>query len=177
MVTLNRIYTKTGDKGDTGWRRHTAPKHNLRRGSGTVDEANAVLGLARLHAGRDGCVLTASERPVDLGADLAVPESDRAARTARSDTQVDRLEREIDMMNAVLPLGSFVLPGVTAVAAHLHHGRTVAGGADDHGLAGARVSGAAIRYINRLSDHLFVAARLANDGGKRDVLWIPGANR
>ena len=187
MVTLNRIYTKTGDKGDTGLGDGTRrPKHDLRvTAYGTVDEANAVLGLARLHARDelDAMLGRIQNDLFDLGADLAVPESGPRGegRLRILDTQVDRLEREIDMMNAALkPLDSFVLPGGTPVATHLHHARTVVRRAERliTELAGAEtVSGAAIRYINRLSDHLFVAARLANDGGKRDVLWIPGANR
>jgi len=187
MVTLNRIYTKTGDKGDTalgdGTRR---PKHDPRVAAyGTVDEANAVIGLARLHAKdeMDAMLGRIQNDLFDLGADLAVPEDGKRGegRLRILDTQVDRLEREIDLMNAALkPLDSFVLPGGTPVAAHLHHARTVVRRAERMitELAGAeKVSGAAIRYINRLSDHLFVAARLANDGGKRDVLWVPGANR
>jgi cob(I)alamin adenosyltransferase len=187
MVTLNRIYTKTGDKGDTalgdGTRR---PKHDARVAAyGTVDEANAVLGLARLHSRDEMDVMLARIQNdlFDLGADLAVPEDGRRGegRLRIVDTQVERLEREIDWMNDTLkPLDSFVLPGGTAVAAHLHHARTVVRRAERMitELAGTEtVSGAAIRYINRLSDHLFVAARFANDGGKRDVLWIPGANR
>ena len=187
MVTLNRIYTKTGDKGDTalgdGTRR---PKHDLRVAAyGTVDEANAVLGLARLHSRdeMDAMLNRIQNDLFDLGADLAVPEDGKRGegRLRILDTQVERLEREIDVMNAALkPLDSFVLPGGTAVAAHLHHARTVVRRAERivTELAGRQtVSGAVIRYLNRLSDHLFVAARLANDGGKRDVLWVPGANR
>ncbi|MBL6854013.1 MAG: cob(I)yrinic acid a,c-diamide adenosyltransferase [Alphaproteobacteria bacterium] len=187
MVTLNRIYTKTGDKGETalgdGSRR---PKHDLRVAAyGTVDEANAVLGLARLHAVDEmDAVLSRIQNDLfDLGADLAVPEDGRRGegRLRIIDSQVERLEREIDTMNAALkPLDSFVLPGGTPVAAHLHQARTVVRRAERMmtELAGIeKVSGAAIRYINRLSDHLFVAARLANDSGKRDVLWVPGANR
>ena len=187
MVTLNRIYTKTGDKGDTalgdGTRR---PKHDLRVAAyGTVDEANAVLGLARLHSeGEMDAMLNRIQNDLfDLGADLAVPEEGKRGegRLRILDTQVERLEHEIDTMNAELkPLDSFVLPGGTAVAAHLHHARTVVRRAERIAteLAGVEtVSGAVIRYLNRLSDHLFVAARFANDGGMRDVLWIPGANR
>jgi len=187
MVTLNRIYTKTGDKGDTalgdGTRR---PKHDLRVAAyGTVDEANAVLGLARLHSeGEMDAMLNRIQNDMfDLGADLAVPEEGKRGegRLRILDTQVERLEHEIDTMNAELkPLDSFVLPGGTAVAAHLHHARTVVRRAERIAteLAGVEtVSGAVIRYLNRLSDHLFVAARFANDGGMRDVLWIPGANR
>src|ERR1700753_1945292 len=187
MVTLNRIYTKTGDKGETalgdGTRR---PKHDLRVAAyGTTDEANAVIGLARLHAqGEMDAMLNRIQNDLfDLGADLAVPEDGKRGegRLRILDTQVERLEREIDAMNAALtPLNSFVLPGGTAVAAHLHHARTVVRRAERMitELAGVEtVSGAAIRYTNRLSDHLFVAARLANNGGKLDVLWVPGANR
>ncbi len=119
----------------------------------------------------------------DLGADLATPEDGRRGegRLRIAETQVERLEHEIDTMNAALkPLDSFVLPGGSAAAAHLHLGRTVVRRAERLMTELAQsepVGAAALRYINRLSDHLFVAARLANDGGAKDVLWIPGANR
>jgi cob(I)alamin adenosyltransferase len=187
MVTLNRIYTKTGDKGDTalgdGTRR---PKHDLRIAAyGTVDEANAVVGIARLHAaGEMDAMLGRIQNDLfDLGADLAVPEDGRRGegRLRIIDSQVERLEHEIDAMNVGLaPLNSFVLPGGSALAAHLHHARTVVRRAERLvvELSGVEtVSGAAVRYLNRLSDHLFVASRAANDGGAKDVLWVPGANR
>ena len=187
MVTLNRIYTKTGDKGDTalgdGTRR---PKNDLRIAAyGTVDEANAAVGLARLHtAGELDAMLGRIQNDLfDLGADLATPEDGRRGegRLRIVDSQVERLEREIDQMNATLkPLDSFVLPGGTAAAAYLHLARTIARRAERLMVElaqGETVGAAAIRYANRLSDHLFVASRFANDGGQKDVLWIPGANR
>ncbi|MEJ1967718.1 MAG: cob(I)yrinic acid a,c-diamide adenosyltransferase [Rhizomicrobium sp.] len=187
MVTLNRIYTKTGDKGETGLGDGTRrPKHDLRVAAyGTVDEANAVVGLARQHTRDelDAMLGRIQNDLFDLGADLAVPEDGRRGegRLRIVDAQVERLEREIDAMNADLkPLESFVLPGGTAAAAHLHHARTVVRRAERLivELSQAETVGAAaIRYINRLSDHLFVAGRFANDGGAKDVLWVPGANR
>jgi cob(I)alamin adenosyltransferase len=187
MVTLNRIYTKTGDRGDTalgdGTRR---PKQDLRvRAYGTVDEANSVLGLARLHAhGEMDAMLARIQNDLfDLGADLCAPEDGRKAegRLRMAATQVERLEQEIDAMNESLaPLTSFVLPGGTALAAHLHLARTVARRAERdicELAAKESINPEAIRYINRLSDHLFVAARFANDKGAKDVLWIPGNNR
>jgi len=187
MVTLNRIYTKTGDKGDTalgdGTRR---PKNDLRIAAyGTVDEANAAVGLARLHtAGELDAMLGRIQNDLfDLGADLATPEDGRRGegRLRIVDSQVERLEREIDQMNATLrPLDSFVLPGGSAAAAYLHLARTIVRRAERlivELAQGETVGAAAIRYANRLSDHLFVASRFANDGGQKDVLWIPGANR
>jgi len=187
MVTLNRIYTKTGDKGETalgdGTRR---PKHDLRiHAYGTVDEANAAIGLARLYAEAElNLTLGRIQNDLfDLGADLSTPEDGRRGegRLRIIDSQVERLEREIDLMNAALkPLDSFVLPGGTPAAAFLHLARTIVRRAERLMVELAqteKVSPAAIRYINRLSDHLFVASRLANDGGAKDVLWIPGANR
>lgn len=187
MVTLNRIYTKTGDKGETALGDGTRlPKFALRIAAyGTVDETNAAVGLARLHtSGEMDAMLARIQNDLfDLGADLCVPEDGRrgAERLRIADTQVERLEREIDAMNTELaPLTSFILPGGTPVAAYLHLARTVARRAErlivelgQHEKLGAPV----IKYINRLSDHLFVAGRFANDKGKRDVLWTPGANR
>lgn len=190
MVVLSKIYTRTGDKGDTALGDGTrVPKHGLRvTAYGTVDELNATLGLAGLHA--DGTLAAALTRIqndlFDLGADLATPdlENDDAAPHPRLRVvaaQVVRLETEIDVMNAVLkPLRSFVLPGGTALAAYLHLCRTVCRRAERHAvaLAGAEaVNPEAVRYLNRLSDWMFVAARVANDDGKADLLWVPGANR
>lgn len=187
MVKLNKIYTRTGDKGTTALGDGTRlPKHALRiEAFGTVDETNAAIGLARLGAeGELDAMLARIQNDLfDLGADLCVPQggcsSDGALRIVGS--QVERLEAEIDAMNATLqPLTSFVLPGGSAVAAHLHLARTITRRAERLMVAlaeGETVSEAAIRYINRLSDHLFVAARTANDKGKADVLWTPGANR
>ncbi|MDE3115051.1 MAG: cob(I)yrinic acid a,c-diamide adenosyltransferase [Pseudomonadota bacterium] len=187
MVRLNRIYTRTGDKGTTGLGDGTRlPKHAPRIVAyGTVDEANATIGLARLHtSGELDAMLARIQNDLfDLGADLCVPEDGRKAEGALRivDAQVERLEREIDAMNAELsPLTSFILPGGTAAAAALHLARTVARRAERLMVELAEretVSEAAIKYINRLSDHLFVAARYANDKGKADVLWTPGANR
>jgi cob(I)alamin adenosyltransferase len=150
-----------------------------------VDEANAVIGLARLHAeGEIDVMLARIQNDLfDLGADLCIPEASRKSKGALriTDAQVERLEREIDVMNAELaPLRSFVLPGGTPAAAHLHLARTVVRRAERHIAELATqeaVGAAALRYVNRLSDHLFVASRYANDKGVRDVLWVPGANR
>jgi len=192
MVALNRIYTKAGDGGRTqlvgGERRK---KHDLRIESyGTVDELNAAIGLARLHtageAGTDAMLARIQNDLFDLGADLATPPSDTPKKREDLrvlDSQVERLEREIDAMNAELePLRSFVLPGGTPVAAHLHLARTICRRAERLAVALAekpeeRVAPEVIRYLNRLSDHLFVAARHANGKGERDVLWVPGQNR
>ena len=189
MVKLNRIYTKTGDKGTTALGDGTRlAKHALRiEAYGTVDETNAAIGLARCHtsgdAGLDAMLGRIQNDLFDLGADLCVPEggarSEGALRIAES--QVARLEAEIDSMNGELaPLNSFVLPGGTAAAAHLHLARTISRRAERLMVALGQteaVSPVALQYINRLSDHLFVAARFANDKGKADVLWTPGANR
>jgi cob(I)alamin adenosyltransferase len=190
MVVLNRIYTRTGDKGDTALGDGTrVPKHGARvTAYGTVDELNATLGLARLHAGGalDAALARVQNDLFDLGADLATPdfENDATAKRPRlriAAAQVTRLESEIDALNADLaPLRSFVLPGGTPLAAHLHLSRTVCRRAERHtvALAGAEtVNPETARYLNRLSDWLFVAARVANDGGQADVLWVPGANR
>jgi cob(I)alamin adenosyltransferase len=185
MVRLTRIYTKTGDKGLTslGDGRRVA-KDDLRvEAYGTVDEANAAVGMARLYAkGRfDAMLLRIQNDLFDLGADLCVPENDKPGRSRLRivEGQVERLEREIDAMNAKLkPLDSFVLPGGSALAAHLHLARAAARRAERLMVALAKkekVGAPALRYINRLSDHLFVMARAANKG--RDVLWQPGATR
>jgi cob(I)alamin adenosyltransferase len=187
MVVLNRIYTKTGDKGETALGDGTRlPKHALRIASyGTVDETNAVIGIARLHASGDMDAMFGRIQNdlFDLGADLCIPETSRRSEGALRivDSQVERLEREIDGMNAELaPLTSFVLPGGTPAAAHLHLARTIARRAERLMVELAQsetVSPAALKYINRLSDHLFVASRFVNEKGAKDVLWQPGANR
>jgi cob(I)alamin adenosyltransferase len=191
MVVLNKIYTRTGDEGSsalgTGQRRS---KDNPRfEAIGTVDELNAMLGIARLHDQALGAGLTASLARVqndlfDLGADLAtLDDRDKPSRRRLRivAAQVERLEGEIDGLNAGLaPLTSFVLPAGTPAAAALHVCRTVARRAERTmvALAAAEpVNPQALRYINRLSDLLFVAARVANDGGAGDVLWVPGENR
>lgn len=190
MVVLNRIYTRTGDGGDTALGNGVrVAKHSLRVSAyGTVDECNATVGLARLHSeGETDAHLAMIQNDLfDLGADLCRPDMARDAEAPypvlrMSDTQVDRLEAEIDRMNESLdPLRSFVLPGGTALAAHLHQCRTVARRAERLVVELAsteEVNAAAVRYLNRLSDWFFVASRVANDGGRGDVLWVPGANR
>lgn len=194
MVKLNKIYTRTGDEGTTGLGTGArVPKHALRIAAyGTVDEANSVIGVVRLHlSGDDGRIVDdmlfrIQNDLFDLGADLCVPDTgeDLGYEPLRvTADQVKRLEDEIDQLNAVLaPLKSFVLPGGTPAAAHLHVARTVsrraerlmvelASGEDEP------VSAAALQYINRLSDFLFVAGRYVNDRGAGDVLWVPGKNR
>ena len=187
MVKLTKIYTRGGDKGETslgdGTRR---PKHDLRVAAyGTVDEANACIGLVRLHAdgALDALLGRIQNDLFDLGADLATPEAENPKHPPLRITaqQVARLEAEIDAANETLaPLTSFVLPGGTPAAAHLHLARTVSRRAErDMTLLAGReaVNPEAIRYVNRLSDLLFVLARQANGGGAADVLWTPGANR
>jgi cob(I)alamin adenosyltransferase len=192
MVALNRIYTRTGDDGTTGLvTGERRPKHDLRiKAFGTVDETNACIGLARLHTRHDeevdGMLGRIQNDLFDLGADLATPEGSPTRRGEHlrvTEAQAERLEREIDRLNAHLPpLKSFVLPGGTEAAANLHLARTVCRRAERLvvALAGKPdegVSSGAIKYLNRLSDFLFVAARYMNDRGARDVLWVPGQNR
>ena len=190
MVVLNRIYTRTGDGGDTGLSDGTrVAKHDPRvEAYGTVDELNATLGLCRLHATGDleGPLAVIQNDLFDLGADLARPNLAADAQAGHPvlriiDSQVARLEAEIDAMNADLdPLRSFILPGGSVLSAHLHLARTVARRAERCATdlaVGSDVNGAAIRYLNRLSDWLFVAARVANNGGADDILWVPGSSR
>jgi cob(I)alamin adenosyltransferase len=187
MVTLNRIYTKTGDKGETALGDGTrVPKCALRiEAYGTVDEANAALGIARLYASGDFDAMLARIQNdlFDLGADLCAPEDGRRGgdRLRVAPEQVMRLENEIDAMNADLaPLTSFVLPGGTPGAAYLHLARTIVRRAERLMTELAlheKVGETALQYVNRLSDHLFVASRHANLGGGGDVLWVPGAHR
>jgi cob(I)alamin adenosyltransferase len=191
MVVLNRIYTRTGDQGTTalasGERR---PKYDLRIAAyGTVDETNACVGLARLHtAGHevDPMLGRIQNDLFDLGADLATPETGRPLPYEPiriTEAQVVRLEGEIDALNGHLAsLRSFVLPGGTAAAAFLHLARTVCRRAERlvvelAGQPGETVSPAAVKFLNRLSDFLFVASRYVNDKGALDVLWVPGQNR
>ncbi len=188
MVRLTRIYTRSGDKGKTslGDGRRVA-KHALRvEAYGTVDEANAVIGVARLHTtGEADAMLARIQNDLfDLGADLCTPpaEGEAAGQALRmTPDQATRLETEIDAMNAELePLNSFVLPGGCPGAAHLHHARTVIRRAERLMAALAEsetVGAAALAYANRLSDHLFVLARWVNRQADGDVLWVPGANR
>ncbi len=192
MVKLNRIYTRTGDDGTTGLGSgKRVPKYDLRVESyGTVDEANACIGMARLHAAAlpdlDRMLMRIQNDMFDLGADLCTPDSGEPLsyeplRIVQS--QVERLEREIDQLNAALePLRSFVLPGGSALAAHLHLARTVTRRAERLmtelvAQPGERVGSAAMKYVNRLSDFLFVASRWVNAKGEGDVLWTPGQNR
>lgn len=192
MVKLNKIYTRTGDKGTTalvsGPRRL---KHDLRvEAYGTVDETNSAIGIARLHTSGletlDAMLFRIQNDLFDLGADLATPDngeplSYEPLRIVES--QVMRLENEIDELNAALePLTSFVLPGGSAAATNLHMARTVCRRAErlmvelsvtDNEI----VSPAALKYANRLSDFLFVAARFTNEAGRADILWVPGKNR
>ena len=192
MVVLNRIYTRTGDDGSTalgsGERR---PKYDLRVAAyGTVDEVNAVIGVARLHAAGDHELDPALARIqndlFDVGADLCMPDKGKGPGGARldvTDSQVEWLERQIDRLNAELePLRSFILPGGSAAAAYLHLARTVCRRAERlmvelKDRPGESVTAAAIKYMNRLSDFFFVAARFTNDKGAADVLWAPGQNR
>ncbi|WP_414472099.1 cob(I)yrinic acid a,c-diamide adenosyltransferase [Microvirga sp. M2] len=191
MVVLNRIYTRTGDKGTTalaaGGRRL---KHDLRiEAFGTVDEANACIGMARLHMqGQtiDAMLSRIQNDLFDLGADLATVETDKPLpyKPLRiTQGQVDRLEQEIDTLNADLaPLRSFVLPGGTPAAAALHLARTVCRRAERNVVElmqkpDETVSQEVVKYLNRLSDFLFVASRHVNDKGALDVLWVPGQNR
>jgi cob(I)alamin adenosyltransferase len=187
MVTLNEIYTKTGDSGQTGLGDGSRISKSARRitAIGAVDETNAAIGIARLDGEdeMDARLARIQNDLFDLGADLCAPEDGRKAegRLRMAESQVERLEREIDAMNAALsPLTSFILPGGTALAAHLHLARTIARRAEVAMVALAaeeEINAAALRYINRLSDHLFVMARAANNEGMGDVLWVPGENR
>jgi cob(I)alamin adenosyltransferase len=186
MVTLTKIYTRGGDRGETSLGSgDRVKKHDLRVDAyGTVDEANAVIGMARLETdGEADAMLARIQNDLfDLGADLCTPEGGKRGDGALRITQgqVDRLEAEIDAMNAELaPLKSFVLPGGTPASAWLHMARTVVRRAERLMTALAEtepVGETAIRYVNRLSDHLFVMARRLNDNGARDVLWTPGEN-
>jgi len=193
MVKLNKIYTRTGDAGTTGLGDgQRRLKSDLRvEAYGTVDEANSCIGLARLHTAAvhpeiDAMLMRLQNDMFDLGADLATPDTGEPLgyeplRIVQS--QVDRVEADIDLLNAkIQPLKSFVLPGGSAAAANLHLARTVARRAERLMVALAqnpqeRVNAVAIKFINRVSDFLFVAARAMNDNGNADVLWVPGKNR
>jgi cob(I)alamin adenosyltransferase len=190
VVTLNRIYTRTGDAGKTRLATgEPVSKASLRvEAYGGVDETNACVGLVRLHtAGHElDPILSRIQNDLfDLGADLATPDTgkDLGYEPLRIvESQVERLEREIDQLNAELsPLSSFVLPAGTPAAAHLHLARTVCRRAERTLVAlmaqDEKVSAAALKYLNRLSDLLFVAARFANARGEGDVLWVPGGSR
>ena len=194
MVALNRIYTRTGDKGDTALGSgERVAKNDLRiEAYGTVDDTNATVGIARLHtatpalAALDAMLVRIQNDLFDLGADLCVP--DRGEPLGYEPLRVvakqtERLEREIDDLNADLqPLRSFVLPGGHPATAHLHLCRTVCRRAERLMVAlsrepGQPVSEAALTFINRLSDFFFVASRWVNARGPGDVLWVKGANR
>lgn len=190
MVKLNKIYTRTGDKGTTGLGTgERRAKHDLRiEAFGTVDEANSAIGLARLHAEGDlDALLSRIQNDLfDLGADLATPDTGKKLDYEPlriTDSQVVKLEEDIDRFNEKLsPLRSFILPAGTPLSANLHMARTIARRAERLMTAlaateGEHVNEAGLRYINRLSDLLFVAARHANDDGAADVLWVPGKNR
>jgi cob(I)alamin adenosyltransferase len=193
MVELNRIYTRGGDAGKTSLGSgDRVAKHDLRVAAyGTVDETNAALGLARLHTGDDpltnDMIARIQNDLFDLGADLCTPEGDaRAAQKSEGalrivPEQIDRLEQEIDALNKNLaPLASFILPGGTAAAAHLHVARTIVRRSErlmTELATRQQVNPNALKYINRLSDHLFVLGRHLNGGGRADVLWKPGQNR
>ena len=219
MVVLSKIYTRTGDAGETALGNGVrVAKHSLRVDAyGTVDEINATVGLARLHAKdpMDARLSMIQNDLFDIGADLCRPDMEKDALAEYpplrvTEDQVSRLETEIDEMNGRLdPLKSFILPGGSDLAAHLHLCRTVtrraerlatelaaketkdarafeedmkdlrknAGLPKDDSAAAMPVNPAAVKYLNRLSDWFFVAARIANNDGKNDVLWVPGANR
>ncbi|MFD2738118.1 cob(I)yrinic acid a,c-diamide adenosyltransferase [Sulfitobacter aestuarii] len=190
MVVLNKIYTRTGDKGETALGNGArVAKHDIRvEAYGTADELNCFVGVARLEAENetDAALARIQNDLFDLGADLCRPDMEADAEAEYpplrlASEQVDRLEREIDVMNSELePLRSFILPGGERLAAHLHVCRTVARRAERLAvaLAGSEtINPAAVKYLNRLSDWFFVAARMANDRGHKDVLWVPGANR
>ncbi|MGI3168986.1 cob(I)yrinic acid a,c-diamide adenosyltransferase [Pseudooceanicola sp. C21-150M6] len=190
MVVLSKIYTRTGDAGDTalGDGSRVAKPSARVEAYGTVDETNATVGIARLHAdpALDAALMRIQNDLFDLGADLCRPDHDNDATAEYPPlrmvpSQVDRLEHEIDEMNGHLtPLRSFVLPGGSPAAAHLHLCRTVSRRAERHAVALLQSEGCnpvAVKYLNRLSDWFFVASRIANDNGQKDVLWVPGNNR
>lgn len=190
MVVLNKIYTRTGDKGTTALGNgERVAKHDARVNAyGTVDETNATVGMAKLHAtGEMAQKMALIQNDLfDLGADLCRPGMAKDAEAEfpplrLADAQVERLETEIDAMNAEIPpLRSFILPGGSVLAAHLHLCRTVSRRAERLAVELASVetvNPAAVKYLNRLSDWFFVASRVANNNGADDVLWVPGANR
>lgn len=190
MVVLNKIYTKTGDHGETALGDGSrVAKHSMRVAAyGTVDELNAILGVTRLHAeGEMAMRLAAIQNDLfDLGADLCTPNMEKDGEREYAPlrivaAQVARLESEIDEMNGELePLRSFILPGGSALASYLHMCRTVCRRAERMSVELATMESVnpdGVKYLNRLSDWFFVVGRVANNGGKDDVLWVPGANR
>ena len=184
MVRIDRVITRGGDSGETSLGDGTRlPKNAVRvEAYGTVDEANATLGMMRLHtSGDDDAMLARIQNDLfDIGADLCVP-GDAGARLRMTDAPSLRLEQEVAAMNAVLPpLTSFILPGGTPAAAYAHLARTITRRAERHVVSLSHVeptNPAVLRYLNRLSDHLFVLGRKLNDNAASDVLWVPGANR
>ncbi len=190
MVVLNKIYTKTGDAGETALGNGSrVAKHSSRVNAyGTVDEVNSTVGLARLHGTGDvdDALSRIQNDLFDLGADLCTPDMEKDAEAEypplrMADAQVSRLEAEIDVMTGILePLRSFILPGGTPLAAQMHLCRTVSRRAERLVVELATmesINPASVKYLNRLSDWFFVAGRMANNDGKDDVLWVPGANR
>ena len=193
MVKLNKIYTRTGDDGTTGLGNgERRKKYDLRVAAyGSVDEANAAIGMARLYTKENDPELDAMLQAIqndmfDLGADLATPEDDKPPDYEQLriiPSQVDRVERDIDQLNGKLePLRTFVLPGGTPAAANLHLARTIARRAEREidelsENSDEKINRQALAYINRVSDFLFVAARYVNDCGVTDILWVPGKNR
>lgn len=190
MVVLNKIYTKTGDAGETALGNGArVAKHSMRvTAYGTSDELNCFVGVARLEAEGDvdAALARIQNDLFDLGADMCTPDMDKDGERDYpplrvADAQVQRLEQEIDAMNANLAaLRSFILPGGSRLAAQLHVCRTVARRAERLAVELSTeepVNPAAVKYLNRLSDWFFVAARMANENGAADVLWVPGANR
>ncbi|WP_425040498.1 cob(I)yrinic acid a,c-diamide adenosyltransferase [Primorskyibacter sp. S187A] len=190
MVVLNKIYTKTGDAGETALGNGArVAKHSMRvTAYGTSDELNSTVGVARLHADgeMDAQLAMIQNDLFDLGADMCTPDMEKDAEKEypplrMAAEQVTRLENEIDAMNAKLePLRSFILPGGSPLAAQLHICRTVARRAERLAVELATMESVnpdAVKYLNRLSDWFFVAGRIANNDGKDDVLWVPGANR
>lgn len=192
MVKLNKIYTKTGDDGTTGLGSgERRKKYDLRVESyGTVDEANACIGMARLHTAEykelDAALMRIQNDLFDLGADLSTPDTGEKLKYEPLriiESQIDRIEADIDMFNEKIePLRSFILPGGSPAAAALHLARTVARRAERLIVQLADkpnepVNSVTIKYMNRVSDFLFVASRVVNENGKSDILWVPGQNR
>jgi cob(I)alamin adenosyltransferase len=187
MVKLDKIYTRGGDSGETSLSDGKRLKKYAPRieAYGTVDESNATIGMARLHTSGDldNMLMRIQNDLFDLGADVSTPADSKYGASALRivQTQIDRLEQEIDQLNAdIEPLTSFVLPGGSVASAYLHLGRTIVRRAERLLVQVAEqeeISPLAIKYLNRLSDHLFVMSRKTNTNGKDDVLWTPGKNR
>ncbi len=187
MVKLDKIYTRGGDDGETSLTDGKRLKKYAPRieAYGTIDECNAAIGIARLHTqAEDDEMLNRIQNDLfDLGADVSTPMDSKFQQSALRivQNQIDRLEQEIDQMNKdIAPLTSFVLPGGSAACAYLHLARTIVRRSERLLVKVAQeeeISPLAIKYLNRLSDHLFVLSRKTNNGGKDDVLWTPGENR